>query len=421
MAGDVLDAVWDLSAVSPVSELSFSLQNLQCQDGVTAMNSTPRRKLVLTPEWVTPPLNRLSRERETPTVSAVRRQARSLSPESSLNKKVQSRCLWMDDQDSAANKENERAIKRLRVQLSSRFSSAGESPEPAVGRTCRQYRSDPGDAASYSRETDAIDTMAAVRFRRLRSCRKTPPTQVTEAAVADITLIGDFSKQHLLPVEKVGHQELHCVSAHTVASLIRGQFGPAVEDFLIIDCRYPYEYQGGHIKGAVNLYTESQIQQAVHQASAGNEFSPCTTGNVSSWGLQGLWAAQPADSLLEKKVTKDEGSSPRKLIVFHCEFSSERGPHLCQYLRRLDRCLNAQVYPNLHYPELYLLLGGYKHFHTCYPGLCDPCGYVPMRHREFREQLHGFRRKRPSRQRRRRPIRTKVDCVVHWQWDCTYF
>ncbi len=33
-----------------------------------------------------------------------------------------------------------------------------------------------------------------------------------------------------------------------VASLIRGQFGPAVEDFLIVDCRYPYEYQGGHIK-----------------------------------------------------------------------------------------------------------------------------------------------------------------------------
>ncbi|XP_051983238.1 cell division cycle 25 homolog d isoform X2 [Xyrauchen texanus] len=409
MAGDVLEAVWDLSAaeeVSPVSELSFGLQNLQCQDGVTAKNSTPRRKLVLTPEWVTAPLHRLSRERETPTVSAVRSRARSLSPESSSNRKVQSRCLWMDDQDSAADKENERANKRLRVQLSSWFPSAGESPEPAVGRTCRQYRSDPEDAASYSRVMDAIDTTAAVRFRRLRSCGETPPTQVTEAAVADITLIGDFSKQHLLPVEKVGHQELHCVSAHTVASLIRGQFGPAVEDFLIIDCRYPYEYKGGHIKGAVNLYTESQIQQAVHQASAGNEFSPCPTGNISSWGLQGPWAAQPADSLPENKVTKEEGSSPRKPIVFHCEFSSERGPHLCQYLRRLDRCLNAQVYPNLHYPELYLLLGGYKHFHTCYPDLCDPCGYVPMRHRDFREQLHGFRRKRPTRQRRRRPIRT---------------
>ncbi|XDV15797.1 hypothetical protein PO909_015797 [Leuciscus waleckii] len=183
------------------------------------------------------------------------------------------------------------------------------------------------------------------------------------------------SGQHLLPVERAGHRQLHCVSSQTVASLIRGQFGPAVEDFLIVDCRYPYEYQGGHIKGAVNLYTESQIQQAVYQD-------------------------HPSDSRPE-----DEGSSPRKLIVFHCEFSSERGPHLCQYLRRLDRCVNAQVYPNLHYPELYLLLGGYKHFHASYPDLCDPCGYVPMRQREYREQLHGFRRTRPTRQRRRRPIR----------------
>lgn len=37
----------------------------------------------------------------------------------------------------------------------------------------------------------------------------------------------------------------------------------------------------------------------------------------------------------------------------------------CQYLRRLDRRVN--VYPSLHYPELYLLLGGYKLFHASYP------------------------------------------------------
>ncbi|KAI2668099.1 M-phase inducer phosphatase 1-B [Labeo rohita] len=354
MAGDVVETDCDLTKedLSPVNELSFSLQNLQCQDG------------------------------------------RSLSPDSSSNTP---RCLWRNHRDSPTNKENERAIqKRLRVRLSSRFSAADEA-EP-VSRTWRQYRSDPEEDASHPRETDAVDPTAASRFSQLRSRRKAPPTHVTQDAVNDITLIGDFSKQHLLPVESGGHQELHCVSAHTVASLIRGQFGPAVEDFLIVDCRYPYEYQGGHIKGAVNLYTESQILQAVHQASAGAEFSPYAAGNASSWRMRGRRATRPSDSLPE-----EEGSSPRKLIIFHCEFSSERGPHLCQYLRRMDRHVN--VYPSLHYPELYLLLGGYKHFHASYPDLCDPCGYVPMRHHEYREQLHGYRRKRPTRQRRRRPIR----------------
>ncbi|XP_067296863.1 cell division cycle 25 homolog d isoform X2 [Pseudorasbora parva] len=369
-----MEAVWGPPAEedsSPVSELSFSLQNLRCQDSVRS--SPPWRKLVLTPECISPPLNTLSRDRETPTVSAVRRRrARSLSPESSSITPV---CLWRDRHDPPA----ERVFKRLRVRLSSRFSTDGADGADG-GRSRRQYRSDPEEDASGPRERHALDPTAAVRFSQMRSPQEAPPTQVTQDAVADLTLIGDFSKQHLLPVERAGHQELHCVSAQTVASLIRGQFGPAVEDFLIVDCRYPYEYQGGHIKGSVNLYTESQIRHAVHQDSAG---------------------AQPYKSL-----PGEEGSSPRKLIVFHCEFSSERGPHLCQYLRRLDRCVNAQVYPNLHYPELYLLLGGYKHFYASYPDLCDPCGYVPMRQREYRQQLHGFLRTRPTRQRRRRPIRT---------------
>uniref|UniRef100_A0A8C1N728 protein-tyrosine-phosphatase n=1 Tax=Cyprinus carpio TaxID=7962 RepID=A0A8C1N728_CYPCA len=396
MAADAEEADCDLTArdCSPVNELSFSLQNLQCQDGLSPKSSPPWRKLVLTPECISPPLNTLSRERETPTVSTVRRRrARSLSPDFSSKTP---RSLWRNRRDSPTNKENERAIKRLRVRLSSRFSAADET-EPA-GRTGRQYRSDPEEDASHPPETDAVDLTAAVRLGQLRSQRKAPPTHVTQDAVSDLTLIGDFSKQHLLPVESGGHQELHCVSAHTVASLIRGQFGPAVEDFLIVDCRYPYEYRGGHIRGAVNLYTESQIQQAVHQASAGAELSPCPAGNTSSWRMRGQRAARPSDSLPEEK-----GSSPRKLIVFHCEFSSERGPHLCQYLRRLDRRVN--VYPSLHYPELYLLLGGYKLFHASYPDLCDPCGYVTMRHREYREQLHGYRRRRPTRQRRRRPIK----------------
>lgn len=50
----------------------------------------------------------------------------------------------------------------------------------------------------------------------------------------------------------------------------------------------------------------------------------------------------------------------RVLLVFHCEFSSERGPRMCRYVRQRDRDLNE--YPNLHYPELYILKGGYKDF-----------------------------------------------------------
>ena len=48
----------------------------------------------------------------------------------------------------------------------------------------------------------------------------------------------------------------------------------------------------------------------------------------------------------------------RTILVFHCEFSSERGPRQLRYLRACDRTRNP--YPKLHYPEIYLLYGGYK-------------------------------------------------------------
>jgi hypothetical protein len=55
--------------------------------------------------------------------------------------------------------------------------------------------------------------------------------------------------------------------------------------------------------------------------------------------------------------------SKRNVIIFHCEFSSERGPKMSRFLRKIDRANNKECYPSLDYPELYLLEGGYKAFY----------------------------------------------------------
>ena len=52
------------------------------------------------------------------------------------------------------------------------------------------------------------------------------------------------------------------------------------------------------------------------------------------------------------------GSSKKRVIVFHCEFSSERAPAMLRFLRKMDRAKNR--YPALDFPELYLLKDGYK-------------------------------------------------------------
>lgn len=87
------------------------------------------------------------------------------------------------------------------------------------------------------------------------------------------------------------------ISAETMAKLLQGEFDDNVASFKVIDCRYPYEFEGGHIRGATNLYTHDEIM---------NELVNTKT---------------------EAPKVVPEGPK-RNIIVFHCEFSSERGPKL---------------------------------------------------------------------------------------------
>lgn len=111
-------------------------------------------------------------------------------------------------------------------------------------------------------------------------------------------LIGDFSREFCLPLVSGRHHDLKSITPTTLALLLRGHFNN-MGSFKLIDCRYPYEYEGGHIIGAVNLFTKQQI----------------------------------LDELLTSKI-KEEISynklqdTKRHILVFHCEFSSERGPNL---------------------------------------------------------------------------------------------
>ncbi|XP_072335777.1 cell division cycle 25 homolog d isoform X2 [Scyliorhinus torazame] len=185
----------------------------------------------------------------------------------------------------------------------------------------------------------------------------------------DCALIGDFSKACVLPVEEGKHQDLKYVSARTTAALLAGRFEHVVDEYVIVDCRYPYEYNGGHIKGAVNLYTEEQL----------------------------------IDTFFPSRAV----SGPRKqcrVIIFHCEFSSERGPKFCRNLRRMDR--NVNVYPSLCFPELYILKDGYKEFFQEFETFCEPRGYIQMHHKDYREELRSMRRKGRSvaRYRRRKEL-----------------
>lgn len=178
----------------------------------------------------------------------------------------------------------------------------------------------------------------------------------------DPSLIGDGSTSYCLPIKNNGkHPDLKEITGETLAKLMEAKEDCQHVVFKVIDCRFPYEYLGGHIRGAINLYTKDQIKK----------------------------------ELLEKKLatlsSKEDKRGFREILIFHCEFSSQRGPTMCHHLRKIDRAANVVSYPNLYYPELYVLFGGYKDFYEKFPSLCDPPEYVPMAHPEHTDNYRRYK------------------------------
>ena len=119
-------------------------------------------------------------------------------------------------------------------------------------------------------------------------------------------------------------------------------------NYIIIDCRYQYEYSGGHIAGALSCPPSEKLM-------------------LMDW----LFSS-------EHGVTR---GGPTVLIM-HCEFSQCRAPRLATDVFR--QYLGLGVNTGL---EVYVMKGGYSEFFRHYPEWCEPMGYVPMHdHRPFEHQ-----------------------------------
>lgn len=179
----------------------------------------------------------------------------------------------------------------------------------------------------------------------------------------DNGLTGDFSKPNILPTIEGKHKDLNCISPDTMSRLLNDEFSHSVENFIIVDCRYPYEFDGGHIPNAINLWN--------HDSLLTHFYESCKTNTPTSEGK-------------------------RTIIIFHCEFSSERGPKMSRFLRQADRDANKDTYPCLNFPEMYLLEGGYKAFYESHADLCQPQSYMEMLHTEYTNELKFYRGKAKS-------------------------
>ncbi|EGT57195.1 hypothetical protein CAEBREN_20667 [Caenorhabditis brenneri] len=163
--------------------------------------------------------------------------------------------------------------------------------------------------------------------------------------------------------------------------------------YVLVDCRYPFEFDGGHIKHAINFYDRETIN----------------------------------------RLFFDENKTPKhqKIPIFYCEFSQKRAPKMADALRVFDRNTNEMKYPHCSFAEMYVLDKGYRNFfdetrihnengdhvslasgrhksndspdrelgnrvnsmpwdHGFFQLLCIPNAYIEMLHKDFLKELKSF-------------------------------
>lgn len=86
-------------------------------------------------------------------------------------------------------------------------------------------------------------------------------------------------------------------------NLLDGKYDSRIDKFLVIDCRFDYEYNGGHIPGAININTTAAVEEL----------------------LLGLNVQKPKPSISGDPLRKT-------ILIFHCEFSAKRAPTLYVWL-----------------------------------------------------------------------------------------
>ena len=172
------------------------------------------------------------------------------------------------------------------------------------------------------------------------------PFSVSEIPLPDFSICDGFDEEESNTTEYATDCGLPYISINELDR--KAQSGIKVKVF---DCRFPYEYRKGHLKGAETMSTVSQLYNMYELYAM-------------------LW------------VDKNNGEPSENIIAFHCEFSKVRGPSFGKIFRDIDRMENIDRYPTINFPNVYIIHGGFEEIYKTRPDLCEGT-YLPMRAEEY--------------------------------------
>ena len=109
------------------------------------------------------------------------------------------------------------------------------------------------------------------------------------AACLDSIMDIDDPPRLRLPHFNMDEESLPRITKDTMVDVLDGKYCQCYDRSIIIDCRFEYEYEGGHIEGAINVNDKERL----------------------------------ATQLFESPTTENA------LLIFHCEYSAHRAPIMC--------------------------------------------------------------------------------------------
>lgn len=238
----------------------------------------------------------------------------------------------------------------LRNHSSSGLVAHGRLRPPLSRESSHRGNASPS-AASIRKSSHPLMRPRKNQCRRSLSMFESPdevmtPKQASYSTNAPLQSISDIDSSpsqqlpHSIPEDQ--SDSLPRISQGTLVEVMDGKYNDRFDNVMVIDCRFEYEYEGGHINGAVNYNDKEYL------------------------------AAQLFTS-----------PKPRTALILHCEYSAHRAPIMAKFIRHQDRAFNVDHYPYLTYPDLYILEGGYSAFFSEHRSLCYPQNYVEMNAKEF--------------------------------------
>ncbi len=133
-----------------------------------------------------------------------------------------------------------------------------------------------------------------------------------------------------------------------MVDVLNGLYDDKIGEYVIIDSRYPYEFEGGHISSALNIFTQEKLGEELFlkrlhlHNNPTNKFTTSIStscfqynNNNNEFNNNNLNLNKYNHSLLSlndngcsNNNNNNSNKNGRKIVIFHCEFSSERGPGL---------------------------------------------------------------------------------------------